>query len=167
MQRKLFFKLRSKPATKASLQRINAHHMQPVLAAKRGSKSRRLTPSIWSSLQQSGAADGVRAGSSNLHLGARDTDNGGFAMLGKTFKGLTDEMLRWQTEHLLSLETSRDNYTVYVAPELVVEIAYSDLQVSRRYKNGIALRFARVKRYRQDKRAEETDSLQTVRSLMP
>lgn len=103
---------------------------------------------------------------SNLHLGARDDVNGGFAMLGKTFKGLTDEMLRWQTEHLLSLETSRDSYTVYVAPELVVEIAYSDLQVSPRYKSGIALRFARVKRYRQDKTPADADSLETVRSLL-
>jgi len=75
-------------------------------------------------------------------------------------------MLRWQTEHLLSIETSRDSYTVYVAPELVVEIAYSDLQVSPRYKSGIALRFARVKRYRQDKGPKEADTLETVKSLM-
>ena len=102
---------------------------------------------------------------SNLHLGARDTENGGFAMLGKTFKGMTDEMLRWQTEQLLSLETSRDNYTVYVEPKIVVEIAYSDIQTSPRYKSGFALRFARVKRYRTDKAAAEADTLETVKRL--
>src|SRR5262249_5600467 len=85
---------------------------------------------------------------SNLHLGARDPESGQFVMLGKTFKGLTDEMLRWQTEKLLSLETQRDDYTVYVRPELVVEIAFSDVQESPRYPGGLALRFARVKRYR-------------------
>lgn len=103
---------------------------------------------------------------SNLHLGARDTEQGGFAMLGKTFKGLTDEMLRWQTERLLSIETHRDAYTVYVAPLLVAEIAYNDLQVSPRYPGGIALRFARVKRYREDKTADDADTLETVRRLL-
>jgi len=102
---------------------------------------------------------------SNLHLGARDTETGGFAMLGKTFKGMTDEMLRWQTEQLLSLETSRDSYTVYVQPKLVVEIAYSDIQVSPRYVSGLALRFARVKRYRTDKTAAEADTFETVKRL--
>lgn len=102
---------------------------------------------------------------SNLHLAARDTENGGFAMLGKTFKGMTDEMLRWQTEQLLALETSRDSYTVYVEPKLVVEIAYSDIQTSPRYKSGFALRFARVKRYRTDKTAAEADTLETVKRL--
>jgi DNA ligase-1 len=102
---------------------------------------------------------------SNLHLGARDTINGGFAMLGKTFKGMTDEMLRWQTEQLLQLETSRDSYTVYVEPKIVVEIAYSDIQVSPRYKSGLALRFARVKRYRTDKTAAEADTFETVVQL--
>jgi DNA ligase-1 len=102
---------------------------------------------------------------SNLHLGARDTETGGFAMLGKTFKGLTDEMLRWQTEQLLSLETSRDSYTVYVEPKLVVEIAYSDIQASPRYVSGLALRFARVKRYRTDKTAAEADTFETVKQL--
>lgn len=104
---------------------------------------------------------------SNLHLGARDSANGGFAMLGKTFKGLTDEMLRWQTEELLKLEVSRDRYTVYVQPKIVVEIAYGDIQVSPRYKNGLALRFARVKRYRTDKTPEEADTLETVMKLLP
>ncbi len=102
---------------------------------------------------------------SNLHLGARDTLAGGFAMMGKTFKGMTDEMLRWQTEHLLALETSRDNYTVYVEPKIVVEIAYSDIQVSPRYVSGLALRFARVKRYRTDKTAAEADTFETVKQL--
>jgi DNA ligase-1 len=102
---------------------------------------------------------------SNLHLGARDTQRGGFAMLGKTFKGMTDEMLRWQTEQLLSLETSRDPYTVFVEPKIVVEIAYSDIQTSPRYESGFALRFARVKRYRTDKTATEADTLETVREL--
>ena len=102
---------------------------------------------------------------SNLHLGARDTESGGFAMLGKTFKGMTDEMLRWQTEELLKLETSRDSYTVYVEPKIVVEIAYSDIQTSPRYESGFALRFARVKRYRTDKTAAETDTFKTVKQL--
>ena len=102
---------------------------------------------------------------SNLHLGARDTETGGFAMLGKTFKGLTDEILRWQTEQLLLLETSRDRYTVYVEPKLVVEIAYSDIQVSPRYESGMALRFARVKRYRTDKTTTEADTFETVKQL--
>src|SRR6266581_6350301 len=88
---------------------------------------------------------------SNLHLGARDPESGQFVMLGKTFKGLTDEMLQWQTEKLLSLEVSRDNWTVYVRPELVAEIAFSDIQESPRYPAALALRFARVKRYRPDK----------------
>jgi DNA ligase-1 len=102
---------------------------------------------------------------SNLHLGARDTENGGFAMLGKTFKGMTDEMLRWQTEQLLSLETSRDSCTVFVEPKIVVEIAYSDIQISPRYKSGFALRFARVKRYRTDKTAAQADTFETVKRL--
>ena len=102
---------------------------------------------------------------SNLHLGARDTEKGGFAMLGKTFKGLTDEMLAWQTEELLKLEISRDSYTVYVQPKLVVEIAFNEIQVSPRYASGLALRFARVKRYRTDKTAAESDTFQTARNL--
>jgi DNA ligase 1 len=102
---------------------------------------------------------------SNLHLGARDAESGQFVMLGKTFKGLTDETLRWQTEKLSSLETRRDAYTVYVRPELVVEIAFSDVQESPRYPAGLALRFARVKRYRPEKPASEADTLQTVREI--
>ncbi len=102
---------------------------------------------------------------SNLHLGARDTESGGFAMLGKTFKGMTDEMLRWQTSELLALEVSRDAGTVFVRPQLVVEIAYSDIQTSPRYPSGFALRFARVKRYRADKSPADADTLATVTQL--
>lgn len=102
---------------------------------------------------------------SNLHLGARDPESGRFVMLGKTFKGLTDEMLRWQTEKLLSLEVERDTWTVYVRPELVAEIAFSDVQESPRYPGGFALRFARVKRYRLDKPASEADTIQTVTEI--
>ncbi len=102
---------------------------------------------------------------SNLHLGARDPASGGFVMLGKTFKGLTDEILRWQTEEFLKREASRDNWTVYLRPELVVEIAFNEIQESSQYPGGLALRFARVKGYRPDKRAEEADTIDTVRKL--
>jgi DNA ligase-1 len=102
---------------------------------------------------------------SNLHLGARDPGTGGFVMLGKTFKGLTDELLAWQTEALLAREVARDAYTVYVRPELVVEIAFNDVQTSPHYPGGLALRFARVKRYRPDKPASEADTIETVRSI--
>jgi DNA ligase 1 len=102
---------------------------------------------------------------SNLHLGARDAAKGGFAMLGKTFKGLTDEMLAWQTEQLLKLEIARDEYTVYVEPKLVVEVAFNEIQVSPRYPSGLALRFARVKRYRPDKTAADCDTFETVQKL--
>ncbi len=102
---------------------------------------------------------------SNLHLGARDTEKGGFAMLGKTFKGLTDEMLAWQTQELLKIEIARDSYTVYVEPKLVAEIAFNEIQASTRYVSGLALRFARVKRYRSDKSAADSDTFETVRRL--
>jgi len=102
---------------------------------------------------------------SNLHLGARDAESGRFVMLGKTFKGMTDEMLAWQTAELLERETHRDDWTVHVKPELVVEIAFNDLQASPRYPGGLALRFARVKRYRRDKRAADADTIDTVRAL--
>ena len=101
---------------------------------------------------------------SNLHLGARDPA-GGWVMLGKTFKGMTDALLEWQTRELLARESSRDEYTVHVRPELVVEIAFNDLQASPRYPGGLALRFARVKGYRPDKRADEADTIDTVRAL--
>lgn len=102
---------------------------------------------------------------SNLHLGALDRATGKYVMLGKTFKGLTDAMLEWQTLELLAREAHRDEWTVYVRPELVVEIAFSDLQASRRYPGGMALRLARVKRYRDDKRAEDADDLEAVRKI--
>jgi ATP-dependent DNA ligase I len=104
---------------------------------------------------------------SNLHLGARDSSGDGFVMLGKTFKGLTDSLLEWQTSRLLALETHRDSYTVYVRPELVVEIAFDGVQRSPRYPGGLALRFARVLRYREDKSAAEADTIDTVRALSP
>jgi DNA ligase 1 len=102
---------------------------------------------------------------SNLHLGARDPTSGGFVMLGKTFKGLTDAMLTWQTERLQELESHRDRWTVYVHPELVVEIAFDAVQRSPRYPGGVTLRFARVIRYREDKLAADADTLDTVRAL--
>ena len=86
-------------------------------------------------------------------------------MLGKTFKGLTDALLEWQTQEFLARELRRDDWTVYVRPELVVEIAFNDIQVSPHYPAGLALRFARVKRYREDKSAEEADTIDTVRML--
>jgi ATP-dependent DNA ligase I len=101
---------------------------------------------------------------SNLRLGARAPD-GGFVMLGKTFKGLTDKMLAWQTERLLALEVRRDRHVVHVRPELVVEIAFDGVQTSPRYPGGMALRFARVKRHRPDKSAAEADTVETVRAI--
>src|SRR4029077_18697275 len=98
---------------------------------------------------------------SNLHLGARDAERGGFVMLGKTFKGLTDAMLAWQTKTFLELEIGRDDYTVYVRPEVVAEIAFNDIQASPQYPGGLALRFARVKRYSSDKTAAEADTIAT------
>jgi DNA ligase-1 len=102
---------------------------------------------------------------SNLHLGARDPATGGFVMLGKTFKGMTDEMLAWQTERLQELETGRDDITVHVRPELVVEVAFDGVQASTRYPGGIALRFARVKGYRSDKGVDEADTIDDVRAI--
>lgn len=102
---------------------------------------------------------------SNLHLGARDTERNGFVMLGKTFKGLTDALLEWQTRRFLDLEIGRDRHTVFVRPELVVEIAFNDVQASPQYPGGVALRFARVKRYREDKTAAEADTIESVRAI--
>src|SRR5262245_46098963 len=102
---------------------------------------------------------------SNLHLGARDPATGEWVMLGKTFKGLTDAMLESQTRELIARETRRDGITVYVRPELVVEVAFSDLQASPRYPGGLALRLARVKRYRDDKRADDADTMESVRRI--
>ena len=113
---------------------------------------------------------------SNIHLGARDPATGGFVMLGKTFKGMTDEMLAWQTQRFLELadpaaqaatsdRSPTDQYVVTVRPEQVVEIAFDGLQTSTRYPGGMALRFARVLRYRDDKSAAEADTIDTVREL--
>ena len=102
---------------------------------------------------------------SNLHLGALDPATGGYVMLGKTFKGLTDALLEWQTQEFLARETHRDPGVVFIRPELVVEIAFSDLQASTRYPGGLALRLARVKRYRGDKRVEEADTMESVRRI--
>ncbi|UCF21188.1 MAG: ATP-dependent DNA ligase [Gemmatimonadota bacterium] len=102
---------------------------------------------------------------SNLHLGARDPGRGGFVMLGKTFKGLDDQTLAWQTERLQALEVARDAYTVYVRPELVAEIAFDGVQASAKYPGGLALRFARLRRYRFDKDASEADTIDSVRAL--
>jgi DNA ligase 1 len=102
---------------------------------------------------------------SNLHLGARDPATDGFVMLGKTFKGMTDEILEWQTRRLLALETSREGIVVHVRPELVVEVAFDGLQKSTRYKGGLALRFARIKGYRTDKTPEDADTIESVRAI--
>jgi DNA ligase-1 len=101
---------------------------------------------------------------SNLHLGARDPA-GGFLMLGKTFKGLTDEMLIWQTEHLSALAVAREGSVVHVRPELVVEIAFNELQESAQYPAGLALRFARVKRHRPDKAPDQADDIALVHAM--
>ena len=102
---------------------------------------------------------------SNINLGARDPDTGGFVMLGKTFKGMTDEMLTWQTERFLELEESRTGHVVTVRPEQVVEVAFDGIQTSSRYPARMALRFARVLRYRDDKTADEADTVDMVRAL--
>ena len=141
--------------------------MAPYAAGGRGSH--------WLKIKQAHSLDlvvlaaewgsGRRSGwLSNLHLGARD-GNGGFVMLGKTFKGLTDQLLAWQTEQLLAREIGREGHVVHVRPELVVEIAFNELQQSRQYPAGLALRFARVKGYRLDKTAQQADSIEQVRAL--
>jgi DNA ligase 1 len=103
---------------------------------------------------------------SNLHLGAREPSDGSFVMVGKTFKGLTDQLLTWQTQQLQARAIGEEGHIVHVRPELVVEIALDGVQVSRRYPGGVALRFARVRRYRDDKQAEDADTIDTVRALL-
>jgi DNA ligase-1 len=140
----------------------------PYEAGRRGGSWLKLKPTHTLDLVVLAAewGHGRRRGKlSNLHLGARDPATGGFVMLGKTFKGLTDAMLAWQTEQLLALETSRDDFTVHVRPELVVEIAFDGVQTSKRYPGGVALRFARVKGYRPDKSADEADTIDGVRAI--
>lgn len=124
-----------------------AHHLDLVVLAAEWGSGRR------------------RGRLSNLHLGARDPESGGFVMLGKTFKGMTDRLLEWQTEALLARERHRDGNVVWVRAELVVEIAVGGVQESPRYPGGVALRFARLVRYRPDKGPEEADTLETVRAL--
>jgi DNA ligase-1 len=102
---------------------------------------------------------------SNLHLGARDPITGGFVMLGKTFKGMTDAMLEWQTRRFQEIAVVTDGYTVHLKPEIVVEVAFDDVQASPHYPGGLALRFARVKRYREDKKALEADTIESVRKI--
>ena len=102
---------------------------------------------------------------SNLHLGARDPESGAYVMLGKTFKGLTDAMLDWQTARLKELADDSSEWVVHVRPELVVEVAFDGVQTSSRYPAGVALRFARVLRHRPDKRADEADTVQTVLAI--
>jgi DNA ligase 1 len=104
---------------------------------------------------------------SNIHMGARDPVTGEFIMLGKTFKGMTDEMLAWQTTEFLAREVRRDGHVVYVRPEIVVEVAFNEVQRSTQYPGGVALRFARVKGYRPDKHPEEADTIDAVRAFLP
>ena len=142
----------------------------PYVAGRRGKAWRKVKPVQTYDLVVLGAewGHGRRQGRlSNLHLGARDPATGGFAMVGKTFKGLTDELLAWQTEELLARETERRGIAVFVRPELVVEIALDGVQASTRYPGGVALRFARVKRYRPDKRAAAADTIDDLRALLP
>jgi DNA ligase-1 len=104
---------------------------------------------------------------SNIHLGARDPRTGEFVMLGKTFKGMTDEILEWQTRELLAREVRREGHVVYVRPELVVEVAFNEVQQSSQYPGGVTLRFARVKGYRPDKTAATADTIDAVRAFLP
>ena len=139
-------------------------------AGRRGKSWRKVKPVRTYDLVVLGAewGHGRRQGwLSNLHLGARDPRTGEFVMVGKTFKGMTDELLRWQTEALLEREVERRGITVFVRPELVVEIALDGVQSSTRYPGGAALRFARVKRYRPDKSAAEADTIDDLRALLP
>jgi DNA ligase-1 len=140
----------------------------PYQAGRRGSAWLKVKPARTLDLVVLAAewGHGRRAGwLSNLHLGARDQASGGFAMLGKTFKGMTDAMLAWQTDRLLALRIAEDRWTVHVRPELVVEVAFDGLQASPRYPAGLALRFARVRRYREDKRPDQADTIETVRAI--
>ena len=139
-------------------------------AGRRGKAWRKVKPVRTYDLVVLGAewGHGRRQGwLSNLHLGARDPSTGEFVMVGKCFKGLTDELLAWQTRELVQRETGRRGIAVLVRPELVVEIALDGVQSSTRYPGGVALRFARVKRYRPDKNAEDADSIDDLRALLP
>lgn len=138
-------------------------------AGRRGKAWRKVKPVLTYDLVVLGAewGHGRRQGwLSNLHLGARDPETGQFVMVGKCFKGLTDDLLRWQTDALLALERERRGITVKVRPELVVEVALDGVQVSTRYPGGVALRFARIKRYRPDKSAAEADTVGALKDLL-
>ena len=140
------------------------------VAGRRGKSWRKVKPVRTYDLVVLGAewGHGRRQGRlSNLHLGARDPRTGEFVMVGKTFKGMTDELLEWQTHELLARETERQGIAVMVRPDLVVEIALDGVQSSTRYLGGVALRFARVKRYRLDKDAGEADTIDDLRALLP
>ncbi|HEX6235869.1 MAG TPA: ATP-dependent DNA ligase [Acidimicrobiales bacterium] len=146
----------------------------PYEAGRRGGAWRKVKPVHTLDLVVLGVewGSGRRRGwLSNLHLGARNPDAGSdeerFVMVGKTFKGLTDELLAWQTEQLLARETGRSGHVVHVRPELVVEVALDGVQVSSRYEGGVALRFARVRRYRPDKTPDEADTIDAVQALLP
>jgi DNA ligase-1 len=139
-------------------------------AGRRGKAWRKVKPVRTYDLVVLGAewGHGRRRGLlSNLHLGARDAGTGAFVMVGKTFKGMTDELLAWQTEALLEREVEQRGITVFVRPELVVEIALDGVQRSTRYPGGVALRFARVKGYRADKEAADADTIDDLRALLP
>jgi DNA ligase-1 len=139
-------------------------------AGRRGKAWRKVKPVRTYDLVVLGAewGHGRRRGwLSNLHLGALDPSSEDFVMVGKTFKGLTDELLEWQTQELLARETGQRGITVFVRPELVVEIALDGVQSSTRYSGGLALRFARVKRYRPDKNPDEADTIDDLRALLP
>lgn len=141
----------------------------PYEAGRRGGAWRKVKPVHTLDLVVLGVewGSGRRRGwLSNIHLGALDPDTGDLVMVGKTFKGLTDEMLAWQTERFLSLETGREGHVVWLHPEQVVEIALDGVQTSTRYPGGVALRFARVRRYRDDKGPEDADTIDTVRALL-
>jgi ATP-dependent DNA ligase I len=141
----------------------------PYSAGRRGKAWRKVKPVLTYDLVVLGAewGHGRRQGwLSNLHLGARDPSSGEFVMVGKCFKGLTDELLKWQTKELLARETGRQGIAVLVRPELLVEIALDGVQSSTRYRGGVALRFARVKRYRPDKSAAEADTIDDLRALL-
>jgi DNA ligase-1 len=141
----------------------------PYEAGRRGASWRKIKPVLTLDLVVLAVerGSGRRQGwLSNIHLGARDPESGGFVMLGKTFKGMTDAMLEWQTRRFLELaDGPSDGYVVKVRPEQVVEIAFDGLQTSSRYPGGVALRFARVVRYRDDKTAAEADTIDTVRTI--
>jgi DNA ligase-1 len=163
-------------AARFASQAVAAGHEGVMVKAIDGAYAAGRRGSAWLKVKQARTLDlvvlaaewgsGRRRGTlSNIHLGARDPGRGGFVMLGKTFKGMTDEMLAWQTTRFLELEIGRDGHTVFVRPEVVAEIAFNEIQDSPQYPGGVALRFARVKRYRSDKTAAEADTIATVLAM--